>query len=134
MTSRTFTDASRAEGRDFRPHFSQGFADPPDSFEVVPGGAQDLHAAVVILVPFHGNVGDAQALLFREGEHFRVEKPGLVANLGHNGLNGGVAHRLETALGIAEFRSERGADDLVVDAGDELAQHGAAGLRAGQQA
>jgi hypothetical protein len=98
----------------------QGASEARHAQEVVQGGAHDVDAAVRVVGPVDRHLVDPQPGPFGDHEQLGVEEPGVVLDERQQ-LPGGVApDGLEAALGVAEPRPKRPAQDQVVAARDEF--------------
>src|ERR1700757_5517578 len=87
-------------------------------------------AAVGVVDPVHGHLVDAKSAALCENEQFSVEEPAGIGDMrqqfgGHVG-----ADRLEPALCIRKARGQRGFEQQVVAARDDLALRAADHTRA----
>jgi len=80
----------------------------------------DVHARVGIVGPVDRHLVDAQPGALGEDQQLGVEEPGLVAHAGQQAVGDLGAHRLEAALRVAEAGVQRGAQQQVVGARDQL--------------
>ena len=95
--------------------------DPRHAAQVVQRRTDDVDPAVGIVDPVHRHLMDAQAVAFGEQQQFGVEEPRLVLDGGQQRAYDVGAAGLEAALGVGEARGERGPQQQVVRAGDQLA-------------
>jgi hypothetical protein len=57
---------------------SSGGEEPPDSSQVIEGGAHDVYPGIGVVDPIDWNLMDAQAVPFGEDEELGVEEPVVV--------------------------------------------------------
>src|SRR3954454_19771172 len=95
-----------------------GLATP---LQVVDRGADDVDARIRVVDPVDWNLVDAQAAALGQDEQLGVEEPAVVADVVEQAGQRGGAHGLEAALGVGESRVQRGVEDAVVGARDQLA-------------
>ena len=113
-------DADAHEARDPRPE-----REPRDALEVVDRGADDGDARVRVVDPVDRHLVDPQPAPLGEHEQLRVEEPALVADVGEQRVEDLAADRLEAALRVGEAGPQRGVEDPVVAARDQLAPRAA---------
>lgn len=89
--------------------------------QVLASGIDDVDPAVRVVDPVDGHLVDAQAGSFGEHEQFGVEEPFAVLHQRQQLAPDVGAHAFESALRVGEPGLQRGAQDQLVTARDELA-------------
>ena len=94
---------------------------PGHALQIICGRRHDVDPAVGVVHPVDGHFVDAQAGALGQHQHFGVEEPGSVFH--QRQYHGGhvTPHGLEAALCVGEVHVQRGLEDGVVTAGDDLA-------------
>jgi len=118
-------------------HPYRAAAEPPgqprDTAQVSERGGEDVDARVAVVDPVHGDFVDAQPCSFGQNEQFCVEKPPGVLRQRQEQPGPVRADGLEATLRVGEARAERGVQQHVVAAGDDLAARAADHPRAASQ-
>ena len=122
-----------AQHRDADGAAGQPGAQADDAAQVGQGGGDDVDPGVGVVDPVHRHLVDAQPGPLGQHQQLGVEEPAGVGGQRQQLPGRAGADGLEAALGVGEPGAERGVQEQVVAAGDDLAARAADHPRAARQ-